>query len=241
VPRVRVAVVGEAHLIEQCAPSGPEIERVGLDGGSAPPDVVLAFGGDTLPETGAPVLAWLPSGAPAQDGLPQHVRRLASPGSGAHAWRTMPLPVADALFASGSAPVGETGRALWLTPDGPRRRDYLERFDHSIQLVEQPEDAGVALNLHDGVEPCFEHRAARALAAGKLLVSETLEPSFGLEPGIDYLEARDWADLFVCAENAARLPGAYSSVRLRGRRKAEWFRASSVTARLLTDLRLERG
>jgi hypothetical protein len=235
-----VATVGEPGLVAACAPSGPGIEPVPLDGGGAPPDLVLALGGQGRPEVDAPVVMWLLDGERRPpDGLRPEDRLVASSAGAPDAWRILPLPVADDLFAPPVKGDEVAGRAMWLTLDGPRRRDYLERFDHSAELIDPPGEATVAINLHDEEGAArFEHRAARALAAGRLLVSETLVPSFGLEPGIDYLEARDLTDLYVSVENAARLPDAYRPVRLRGHRKAEWFRASSVAARLALDLRM---
>ena len=203
------------------------------------PELVLVLGGAAPPDLRAPAIVFLLDG----DGVPAGLRpedRIVAPVPGVQgAWRTMPLPVADTLFAPAA---GETsaGRALWLTPDCPRRRSYLERFPHSIEFVDSG-GATVAVNLHDTDRAAFEPRAARALAGGELLVSEALEPSFGLEPGIDYLEAHDLTDLFVMAENAARAPAAYAAIRARGRRKAECFRSSRVVERLAQDLRLENA
>jgi hypothetical protein len=222
--------------VDGCAPSSAAVEVVALD---AAPDLVVVFGSAPLADLPAPAVVWqLPGGAARPDDLRPEDRVVACEPGVADAWRVMPPPVADRLFSpADGAPI--PGRALWLTPDGPRRRDYLERFDHSAALVEAPAQASVAINLHDGERMAFQPRAARALAAGQLLVSETLEPSFGLEPGIDYLEARDMTDLFITVENAAGLPDAYASVRIRGRRKAEWFRSSLVVARLRHDLEAE--
>jgi hypothetical protein len=215
------------------------VEVVPVEGAEAP-ELVLVLGGAVPQGLPAPAIVFLLDG----DELPAGLRpedRIVAPAPGVQgAWRTMPLPVADALFAPAAGEAG-TGRAVWLTPDCPRRRSYRERFPHSIEFVDSPGGATVAVNLHDTDRAAFEPRAARALAAGQLLVSEALEPSFGLEPGIDYLEARDLTDLFVMAENAARAPGAYAAIRARGRRKAEWFRSSRVVERLAQDLRLENA
>lgn len=232
-----MATVGAPEHVSACAPSGPDVEVVPLDVGE-PPELVLVFGGAVPPDLPAPAIVFLLDGDDAPAGL-RPEDRIVAPAPGLEsAWRTMPLPVADSVFAPAAAEA-VSGRATWLTPEGPRRGSYLERFSHSIELVESPGGATVALNLHDSEGAAFEPRAARALAAGQLLVSETLEPSFGLEPGIDYLEARDLNDVFVMAENAARAPRAYAAVRARGRRKAEWFRSSRVVERLAHDLRLE--
>lgn len=213
------------------------MEVVPVDGGE-PPDLVMVFGATVPPDLPAPAIVFLLDGEDPPGGLRPDDRIVAPEPGVEGAWRTMPLPVADALFApAGNA--AAAGRAAWLTPDGPRRRLYLERFSPSIEFVDPEAGATVAVNLHDTEAASFEPRAARALAAGQLLVSETLEPSFGLEPGIDYLEARDLTDLFVMTENAVRAPRAYAAIRARGRRKAEWLRASRVVERLAHDLRVE--
>ena len=230
-------MAGTPEQVSACAPCGPAVDVVPLEAGEAP-ELVLVFGRPIPPELPAPAVVWVLDGENAPAALRAGDRVVATRPGLPGAWRTMPLPVGDELFASArdeSAP----GRAVWLTPDCPRRHSYLERFEHSVELVEPPAGAAVAVNLHDSEQPAFEVRAARALAAGQLLVSETLAPSFGLEPGIDYLEARDLTDLFVTVENAARAPEAYAAVRARGRRKAEWFRSSRVVQRLVHDLRLE--
>ncbi len=234
-----MAIAGAPEHVSACAPSGPGVEVVPVEGAEAP-ELVLVLGGTVPPDLPAPAIVFLLDG----DGAPPGLRpedRIVAPVPGLRgAWRTMPLPVADALFAP-EAGEALAGRAAWLTPDCARRRSYLERFAHSIEFLDSPGGATVAVNLHDSDRATFEPRAARALAAGQLLVSETLEPSFGLEPGIDYLEARDLTDLFVMAENAACAPGAYGAIRARGQRKAEWFRSSRVVERLAQDLRLENA
>jgi len=74
------------------------------------------------------------------------------------------------------------------------------------------------------------------LAAGQLVVSETLSPTHGLEPDIDYLEIAEPRQLLAVLRAAVAFPRAYERVRVRGRRKAEAFRASHVYPRLAADL-----
>jgi hypothetical protein len=239
---IRVAFAGDPQLALECAPAAPGIDTVDLAGPS-PPDVVLALAPEpgaveALADSPAPVLVWLTGGGSVHGLRPQD-RVISTDRRPRGVWRTLPLPVGDARFAAATG-TAAAGRALWLTEDGPRRREYLEHFEHSVALVEPPEDAAVAINLRDdGDHGRLTSRAAAALAAGRLLVSETLEPSFGLEPGLDYLEGRELDDIFVTVENAARTPEAFRRVRIRGRRKAEWFRASRVIRKLVEDLELE--
>jgi hypothetical protein len=242
VRRIRVAFAGDPQLALECAPAASGIGIADLTD-TTPPDVVLALAPApealaALADSPAPVLVWLTGGASVHGLRPQD-RLISAAAHARGAWRTLPLPVGDARFAAAAAP-DIPGRALWLTGDGSRRREYLDHFEHSVALVEPPEEATVAINLHDGDHGTLASRAAAALAAGHLLVSETLEPSFGLEPGLDYLEGRELDDVFVTVENAARAPEAFRRVRIRGRRKAEWFRASRVIRKLVEDLELER-
>lgn len=255
---LRVSVLGSTALVDRCVPTAgaglvvtsvPPAAEPGavLDG---QPDAVVAFDpGDEQRELvdglGLPALLWwsrTPSGRARSDRMRQ---RTIAPTDGPGVWRTLAPPVADALFGE---PVTEPcGRAQWLGPGGRRREAYLGYFEHRTELVPAEDDgpggdtpsAPVALNLHDEDEPACEHRALVALARGQLLVSETLVPARGLEPNIDYLEARDFDDAFLAVENAARAPEAFRRVHLCGRRKAELFRASRVVERLVGDLLLE--
>ncbi len=214
-------------------PAGPELEALAVDAVVAlTPERRLE---ERLAALGLPALLWRPGPAPGPAGAAQ--RLVLSAGDQPEAWRCVGLPVADRRFAAEEPKLPE--RAAWLGPPTPRRASYLDWFDHTHEPAADGTDALVAVNVHDGDEPAFEQRAAAALAAGRLLVSETLVPSRGLEPGIDYLAARDLDDLYLAVESAVLHPHAFRRVRLRGRRKAELFRASRVVARLVHDLLLE--
>ncbi len=243
----RVAVLGSPSLIDACAPSPlpGSLDVVELREGvtadalrSAGPDAVVAFEPgaelvDLLAELGLPAILWTAAPGAAPGGPAQ--RLVLAAGDGPAAWRCVSLPVADSLYA----PVADLpARAAWLGPGSARRVSYLSWFQHAEPPADDGEDAVVAVNLHDD-SPAFDPRVTRALAAGRLLVSETLVPSRGLEPGIDYLEARDLDDLYLAVESAVQDPHAFRRVRLRGRRKAELFRASRVIGRLVGDLQLE--
>jgi hypothetical protein len=68
------------------------------------------------------------------------------------------------------------------------------------------------------------------------VASEPLSPSHGLEPGIDYLEFQSGWHLARILEALRRDATVWHNVRVRGRRKAEQFRASRVYPRLVADL-----
>ena len=235
---IRVNVCGDPELLRACAPAagGPSVE-FDMAPGDLRADVVLALGGPLGSEPDAPVITWVGGGAPLTPARDRD--RVIGPWPGA--WRSLVLPVADSIY--GSAPDGPPGRAAWLGRPGARRAEYEQLFTHSIELIEArpaaPPTAPVALNLHENGAPAFEHRAAVALAAGCVLVSETLTPAHGLEPGLDYLEGRTLDDLYLGVENAASAPAAFRRMRLRGCAKAERFRASTLLERVARDLLLE--
>jgi hypothetical protein len=249
----RVVVLGCPALLDVCRPdSVPQALEV-LDAPrqgtpaalqALAPDAVVAFGPvpetvDLLARSALPALLWWPEadGAPAVGG---RQRLVLAAGDRREAWRCVCLPVADRLYAAPDP--AEPARAAWLGGPTQRRSEYLSRFHHALPVLpEERGHAAVAVNLHDDGRPAFEHRAASALARGRLLVSETLVPARGLEPGIDYLEGRDLDDVFLCIESAVRDLAAFRRVRLRGRRKAELFRASRVVDRLVNDLLREIG
>jgi hypothetical protein len=162
-------------------------------------------------------------------------------------WRSLPLPVADRLFA----PVRTTGRRpsiVFVGRSSEHREQFLKRPKEELGLVHAAFGIGlgelvgllaehaIGVNLHNEPYPSFENRVCLQLAAGQLVVSETLSPSHGLEPDIDYLEIAEPEQLAAVLHAAVRFPSAYHRVRVRGRRKAEQFRASHVYPRLVSDL-----
>jgi hypothetical protein len=162
-------------------------------------------------------------------------------------WRSLPLPVADALFA----PVREPSPApsiLFVGRSTEHRERFLARVKAELDVVHAAFgiDTGelarlmgehdIALNLHNEPYPSFENRVSLHLAAGQLVVSETLSPTHGLEPDLDYLEFSEPKQLVAILHAAVAHPRAYTRVRVRGRRKAEAFRASHVYPQLIDDL-----
>jgi hypothetical protein len=165
-------------------------------------------------------------------------------------WRSLPLPVADRLYAPVRAPAG-TPSILFVGRSTEHRERFLARPKAELDVVHAAFGIGldalaallgahtIALNLHNEPYPSFENRVCLQLAAGQLVVSETLSPTHGLEPDIDYLEIAEPDQLLALLHAAVRFPQAYERVRIRGRRKAEAFRASHVYPRLVDDLLLD--
>jgi hypothetical protein len=161
-------------------------------------------------------------------------------------WRALPTPVADRFYADVPAADGPP-RLAFIGRSTPHREAFLRHPKHELDIVhvafglhgeELDELMGridVAINVHNEPYPSFENRVCLHLAAGHLVVSETLSPTHGLEPGIDYLEFSEPDELLSMLRTVARQPHAYRRVRVRGRRKAEQYRASVVWPRLVAD------
>ena len=162
-------------------------------------------------------------------------------------WRSLPLPVADRLYRPVRPPHGKPS-ILFVGRSTEHRERFLARPKAELDIVHAAFGIGVdeldalmaahdiGVNLHNEPYPSFENRVCLHLAAGQLVVSETLSPTHGLEPDIDYVEIADPYALLGVLRTAVRFPRAYERVRLRGRRKAEAFRASRVYPRLVDDL-----
>ncbi len=162
-------------------------------------------------------------------------------------WRSLPLPVSDRYFGPVGDPLGRP-RVLFVGRSTPHRERVLTPSKHAFDLLhlafgvhaERLEAAlrehDVGINLHNEPYPSFENRVLLHLAAGHLVITEPLSPTHGLEPGIDVVEVTDGPGLLAVLERMHRFPGIFHRVRVRGRRKAEAYRASRVWPRLVHDL-----
>lgn len=162
-------------------------------------------------------------------------------------WRSLPLPVADRFFAP-VAPMAHPPRVLFVGRSTPHREWLLApaKLDHDLlhvafgvsgdELVALLRRHDVAINLHNEDYPSFENRVSMHLAAGHLVLSEALDPQHGLEPGIDYVQVDGARELRRALSVVVRFPGVHRRMRVRGRLKAEQFRASRVWPRLIADL-----
>ena len=158
----------------------------------------------------------------------------ADPELGEHVWRSVPIPVADALY--GEVVVArEKPVVAWAAPPP---RDEAKLADLEIRPA-GTDDAIVVVNVHADHWPRFEHEVAQHLAAGRLVISEALAPLHGLEPDLDFLQADDPDRILDFLWTLERFPAEFDRVRHRGRLKAEYFRASRVWPRLIHDLLLD--
>jgi hypothetical protein len=165
-------------------------------------------------------------------------------------WRSVPLPVDDRFFMP-VRPSSVPPRVMFIGRSTEHREHYLVEVKHRFDVVHMAHgvfgdrllgllgELDVGINLHNEPYPSFENRVCLHLAAGNLVVTEPLSPTHGLEPGIDYVEVRHPEELFRAVDQIHLYPDLHRRVRIRGRRKAEAFRASRVYPRLLHDLLLD--
>ena len=163
-------------------------------------------------------------------------------------WRAVPLPVSDRYFKP-VRPSSFSGRAVFIGRSTGHREHVLTPAKHVYDLLHIAHGVGpdelervlaetdVGINVHNEDYSNFENRVSLHLAAGHLLLSERLRPTFGLEPGLDYIEFDGADHLLWLLRRIESSPDLYRRVRLRGRSKAELFRASRVYPALLHDLR----
>jgi hypothetical protein len=173
--------------------------------------------------------------------------------AGVPVWRSVALPVADHLYAAALRPPSRPPRIAFVGYSTEHREQWLTPVKHEFDVLhvvtglriaagldgsstrELWGSIDVGINLHVGPFPSFENRVCLHLAAGHLVVSEPLDPSHGLEPGIDYVQVRSPAVLRRVISTLHTDPDTFRSIRIRGHAKSSTFRASSVYPRLLRD------
>jgi hypothetical protein len=168
-------------------------------------------------------------------------------------WRSLPLPVADRMYRD-VEPIAGRPRVLFVGRSTPHREHMLAdaKADHpdllheafgvgSAELEQLMAAHDVGINLHNDTYWSFENRVCLHLAAGHLVLTEPLSPRHGLERGIDYLEISSAGALSFLLGQLERFPRTWHRVRVRGRLKAEQFRASRVWPRLVHDLLADVG
>jgi hypothetical protein len=162
-------------------------------------------------------------------------------------WRAIPPPVSDLHFHD-VRPLRRTPRAMSIGSSTEHREAMLMPAKHHHDLLQvihgvsgvalsevlREYDAGVYVTRVSGAG--FGWQVGAHLAAGQLLLSGALEPEHGLERDIDYLEIDSPEGLVWTLERIGRFPEMYQRVRVRGRLKAEQYRASRVFARIAHDL-----
>jgi hypothetical protein len=162
-------------------------------------------------------------------------------------WRSIPPPVSDDLFAEVRRP-RTAMHAMTIGHSSDHRERLLLPAKHHHDLLQvvhglsgepliellREYDVGVYVAADPGGD--FGWQIGTHLAAGQLLLAEAPTPAHGLERNIDYLHFDSPNALVWTLERLQRFPEMYHRIRVRGRLKAEQYRASRVFARLAHDL-----
>ncbi len=163
-------------------------------------------------------------------------------------WRAMPLPVDDRLYRA-PRPSRRPPRIIFIGYSTMHRERSLIGLKHEFDLPHYAHalmgdelrdvlwSADVALNIH-GEEwvRSFENRVLLHLASGALVITEVLEPLFGLEPGLDVLAVGDRHELSLRVHQLMQMPEMHDRIRIRGHHKSRQFAASKVWPRVIGDL-----
>jgi hypothetical protein len=163
-------------------------------------------------------------------------------------WRAMPLPVDDRLYRA-PRPSRRPPKVIFIGYSTMHREQSLIGLKHEFDLPHYAHalmgeelgavlaGADVGLNVHgEQWVRSFENRVLIHLAAGQLVITEPLEPLYGLEPGIDVVEVSDRYELNLRVHQLQQMPDMYDRVRIRGHHKSRQFAASRVWPRVIGDL-----
>jgi hypothetical protein len=162
-------------------------------------------------------------------------------------WRAIPPPVSDTYFAD-VRPLHGAPRAVSVGRSSEHREAMLMPVKHHHDLLQvlhgvsgqalrellDEYDVGVYVAPDRGGG--FGPQVGMHLAAGHLLLAEALNPAHGLERDIDYLQVESPDGLVWVLDRLRRFPEMHHGIRVRGRRKAEQYRASRLFKRLAYDL-----
>ncbi len=170
--------------------------------------------------------------------------------AGKEVWRAIPPPVGDAHFKE-VRPLRHAPRSISIGRSTDHREGVLTAAKHEhdllqvihgvsgTELVELLGEYDVGVYLPRATGAGFGWQVGAHLAAGQLLLAGTLAPAHGLERGIDYLEIDSPEGLVWLLDRLGRFPEMYQRIRVRGRLKAEQYRASSLFRRVVHDLLLD--
>lgn len=165
-------------------------------------------------------------------------------------WRAIPPPISDELFAA-VRPLHGRPRTMTIGRSTEYRERMLLPAKHHHDVLQVISGVGgerlaALLGEYDvGVYVPTEYRGGFGaqvgmhLAAGQLLLAHALEPAHGLERDLDYLYFESPGELVWALDRLARFPEMYQRLRVRGRMKAEGYRASRLFDRVVHDLLLD--
>jgi len=167
--------------------------------------------------------------------------------AGREVWRAISPPVSDSLFGE-VRELHARPRVMTIGRWSDHREHVLmpAKHHHDLfqvvhgvlgeELAQLLREFDVGIYVPRDSPAGFAQQVPMHLAAGHLLLACTLEPNHGLERDIDYLHVSSAEGITWTLDRLARFPEMYQRVRIRGRVKAEQFRASRVFARLVHDL-----
>jgi hypothetical protein len=167
--------------------------------------------------------------------------------AGQRVWRSIPAPVSDSYYrpvhelrgAPRAMAIGRSTvhRERMLTP--AKHHNDLLQVIHGVSgdaLAELLDGCDVGVYVAREDDGSYGQQIGLHLAAGQLLLSEQLSGGHGLEVDIDYLCFDSPEGLVWMLERLAVFPEMALRPRVRGRLKAEQFRASRLFARLAHDV-----
>jgi len=168
-------------------------------------------------------------------GEPGAQRVVAPAGEGV--WRRMPWPVADDLF--GLPPTQDSLAVLVIGDDGSiaaglRGNDLNVTTADELTFNALQAAAVVVMIGGHGALPA---QAPAALAAGRVLVADATQTTFGLQSGIEFFQSQHAGEAIERATMACLHPDAVRPVRVMAARAARDHRASAVYPRLAEELR----
>lgn len=88
-------------------------------------------------------------------------------------------------------------------------------------------------NLGESIFPGFTYEVALSLASGITLITTALEPLWGFEPGVDFIEISNPEEFFRVCEAIVRNPASTQLMALRAGQKAHIFDSEKVIQKLL--------
>lgn len=241
---------------------GPSPVAGGLDELEAfRPDVTIVFDPPSLPAEVLDALVGLRlgvlvGGAPPSEAAPvmRALDRIVSfrptlsgveiPGG--RIWRAIPPPVNDAFFGDvrplhGRPRVMTIGRSTehreWAMLPAKHHHDLLQVINgvHGPALVDLLHDYDIGVYVSPESGGGFGAQVGIHLAAGHLLLGGPLVPLHGLERNLDYLQFDSPQELVWVLDRLGRFPEMHQRIRVRGRFKAEQYRASRLFSRIMFD------
>ena len=146
-----------------------------------------------------------------------------------------PWPVANDVFDLPDN--AHDGACLVLAPNGARAEPVVERLKERQLQVTVAEgatrdllaDARIVVSL----TPELPAETFAVLAAGRLLVAQATERTYGLQAWIDYLPFANEDELVQVVGTLATYPRSWAPLRALGRQSAEAHRATRAIGRLI--------